>query len=313
MPYKVKEAQAAGGHRPRRSDHGVARRDDERRVPQRGQEGRATRRSRNRRRRSSDATPPASAGFELLRPGEAVPAAHFVDQNGTPRDFSSFKGSTVVLTFIYTRCPMPTFCPLMDRALRDDSEEREGATPALQGPRAAGQRQLRPAHGYAAGPQAAREDARRRPRGVDVPHGQARRHRSVRRALRRVGLARDERSEGHHAHAADRDRRRGRQAASRSTPATSGRRTRSLPTYASRKKGYGPLFTAHERRLIGRLRTPTRRAALPQSPAVQRGAARTRHAPQLSRRRPPRERALPRGGAVRGGRPRAARRFRRSC
>jgi protein SCO1/2 len=63
---------------------------------------------------SAEATAHASAGFELLKPGEAVPAAHFVDQNGTARDFSSFKGSTVVLTFIYTRCPMPTFCPLMD-------------------------------------------------------------------------------------------------------------------------------------------------------------------------------------------------------
>ncbi len=30
-------------------------------------------------------------------------------------DFSTFKGQTVVLTFIYTSCPLPTFCPLMDR------------------------------------------------------------------------------------------------------------------------------------------------------------------------------------------------------
>jgi protein SCO1/2 len=64
---------------------------------------------------SSDAAPSASAGFELLKPGEAVPDARFVDQNGRTRAFSSFRGSTVILTFIYTRCPMPTFCPLMDR------------------------------------------------------------------------------------------------------------------------------------------------------------------------------------------------------
>jgi protein SCO1/2 len=44
-----------------------------------------------------------------------VPNAHFVDQDGKPRDFASFKGSPVVVTFIYTRCPVPTFCPLMDR------------------------------------------------------------------------------------------------------------------------------------------------------------------------------------------------------
>jgi protein SCO1/2 len=60
-------------------------------------------------------TPTASSGFELLKPGEAVPNAPFVDQDGTKRTFADFKGSRVVLTFIYTRCPLPTFCPLMDR------------------------------------------------------------------------------------------------------------------------------------------------------------------------------------------------------
>ncbi len=70
---------------------------------------------------------PASSGlFVLLKPGDVAPDAHFVDQNGTPRDFSSFMGSTVVLTFIYTRCPMPTYCPLMDRhfaAIQKNLEE----------------------------------------------------------------------------------------------------------------------------------------------------------------------------------------------
>ncbi len=58
---------------------------------------------------------PASSGFELIKPGEPAPDAKFVDENGRPRTFASFKGHPVVVTFIYTRCPMPTFCPLMDR------------------------------------------------------------------------------------------------------------------------------------------------------------------------------------------------------
>src|ERR1700716_2241246 len=33
--------------------------------------------------------PPASSGFELLKPGEAVPDAAFVDQNGQKRRFST--------------------------------------------------------------------------------------------------------------------------------------------------------------------------------------------------------------------------------
>jgi protein SCO1/2 len=59
--------------------------------------------------------PTASSGFELLKPGETVQNGSFVDQDGKTRSFSGFKGSPVVMTFIYTRCPLPTFCPLMDR------------------------------------------------------------------------------------------------------------------------------------------------------------------------------------------------------
>jgi len=57
----------------------------------------------------------ASSGFELLKPGEAVPDSKFVDQDGRKRTFRAFRGSTVVITFIYTKCPLPTFCPMMDR------------------------------------------------------------------------------------------------------------------------------------------------------------------------------------------------------
>jgi protein SCO1 len=68
-----------------------------------------------------EAPPPESSsaavtsGLELIKPGEPAPDAKLLDENGKPRTFSSFKGHTVVMTFIYTRCPMPTFCPLMDR------------------------------------------------------------------------------------------------------------------------------------------------------------------------------------------------------
>ncbi len=58
---------------------------------------------------------PASSGFELLKPGEAVLDVTFLDQDGRSLAFSSLQGSPLVLTFIYTSCPLPTFCPLMDR------------------------------------------------------------------------------------------------------------------------------------------------------------------------------------------------------
>jgi protein SCO1 len=51
----------------------------------------------------------------ILAPGDEVPDALLVDQDGKPRPFSTFRGHRVALTFIYTRCPLPEFCPLMDR------------------------------------------------------------------------------------------------------------------------------------------------------------------------------------------------------
>ncbi len=70
--------------------------------------------------------PPVSSGFELLKPGAAVPDTRFVDQDGRPRAFTSFRGHIVVLTFIYTRCPLPTFCPLMDRHFATIQTELKG-------------------------------------------------------------------------------------------------------------------------------------------------------------------------------------------
>ena len=42
--------------------------------------------------------PTASSGFELLKPGDTVPNASFLDQDARARTFADFKGSRVVLT-----------------------------------------------------------------------------------------------------------------------------------------------------------------------------------------------------------------------
>jgi len=71
------------------------------------------------------------SGVDLLKEGQAVPNTTFLDQDGKRRDLQSFTGSALVLTFTYTKCPMPTFCPLMDRnfvAL----QEKVKADPALK-------------------------------------------------------------------------------------------------------------------------------------------------------------------------------------
>jgi hypothetical protein len=37
-----------------------------------------------------------------------------VDQDGRPISLARYQGKAVALTFIYTRCPLPDFCPLMN-------------------------------------------------------------------------------------------------------------------------------------------------------------------------------------------------------
>jgi protein SCO1/2 len=62
----------------------------------------------------SEPAPPPPPG-DILTAGQAVKDALLVDQDNKPRAFSTFKGHRLALTFIYTRCPLPDFCPLMDR------------------------------------------------------------------------------------------------------------------------------------------------------------------------------------------------------
>ncbi len=52
---------------------------------------------------------------ERVQIGEIVPDFTLTDQNGRVIHLSDFRGKAVVLTFIYTRCPLPNFCPLMSK------------------------------------------------------------------------------------------------------------------------------------------------------------------------------------------------------
>jgi protein SCO1/2 len=56
---------------------------------------------------------------ERVQTGEAVPDFQLIDQNGRPFRLSELRGKAVVLTFIYTRCPIPNFCPLMSKNFAD--------------------------------------------------------------------------------------------------------------------------------------------------------------------------------------------------
>ena len=58
---------------------------------------------------------PAISASDFVDPGDPVPDAALVDQDKAARPVSSLRGHRVPLTFMYTRCPLPDFCPLMDK------------------------------------------------------------------------------------------------------------------------------------------------------------------------------------------------------
>lgn len=57
----------------------------------------------------------AAPSREELQPGDLAPDIAFVDETGRTRHLHDFSGQVLALTFIYTRCPLPTYCPLMNR------------------------------------------------------------------------------------------------------------------------------------------------------------------------------------------------------
>ena len=70
-------------------------------------------------------------------PGAIVPDVPLVDQDGAPMTLRSGAGRVRIVTFIYTRCPLPDLCPLMVKHLeavrRRANEEGLGSRLALLG------------------------------------------------------------------------------------------------------------------------------------------------------------------------------------
>jgi protein SCO1/2 len=65
---------------------------------------------------------------KVLEKGDPVPDFSMTTQEGKALKLSDLRGSVVALTFIYTRCPLPDFCPLMDRKF-GELASRIGAVP----------------------------------------------------------------------------------------------------------------------------------------------------------------------------------------
>ncbi len=54
---------------------------------------------------------PEPPALTALVPGEPFPDADLIDEKGQSFKISGLRGQAVAITFIYTRCPFPNFCP----------------------------------------------------------------------------------------------------------------------------------------------------------------------------------------------------------
>jgi len=55
------------------------------------------------------------AMFPELKPGDLLPDGELLAEDGRHIHLSDFHGRAVALTFFFTRCPLPNYCPLMNR------------------------------------------------------------------------------------------------------------------------------------------------------------------------------------------------------
>ncbi len=78
---------------------------------------------------SGASAPDSTSAVEILQPGDTVPPVELIDHNGDTFLLPPSGGQALILTFIYTRCPLPDYCPLMTsrfQALQPQLKQRFG-------------------------------------------------------------------------------------------------------------------------------------------------------------------------------------------
>jgi protein SCO1 len=81
--------------------------------------------------------PPTTGPFRLVREveplkvGDMLPEYHLTNQFGTAFGTAQFKGQALAITWLFTRCPFPTFCP---RTANDFAETQQKLLADSSGP-----------------------------------------------------------------------------------------------------------------------------------------------------------------------------------
>lgn len=61
---------------------------------------------------------PKATDIAPFKPGDPLPALVFSDELGQPLKLGDYRGKALAITFLYTRCPLPNFCPLLSEKFR---------------------------------------------------------------------------------------------------------------------------------------------------------------------------------------------------
>jgi protein SCO1/2 len=64
------------------------------------------------------ASTPAAGKIDRLKEGDRLPDFELIDQGGRTIGRETFAGKSLLVTFIFTRCPIPNFCPRMAQNFR---------------------------------------------------------------------------------------------------------------------------------------------------------------------------------------------------
>lgn len=76
-------------------------------------------------------SPGPGAAQRIPEPGDVVPDFSFTNQDGRRVSLSQYRGKVLLVTFIYTRCPFPDFCPRMSSNF-DEIYKRLGGDTSLE-------------------------------------------------------------------------------------------------------------------------------------------------------------------------------------
>lgn len=72
----------------------------------------------------------STSPMHLPQKGELVPDFHFINQDGRPIHLAQFRGQPLLITFIYSRCPLPDYCIRMSNNFAEVAGTLQKSNPA---------------------------------------------------------------------------------------------------------------------------------------------------------------------------------------